>query len=131
MKLTSLFKIDNLQKVCGIFGCAVQFYPYFSKLFFSFTYQWLTSFLSLTMSEARALLQLLENYWELISDDRSVKEQLSTSSEITITKFLSCFEVVTISQKRNEKEATPSTLEESLLRVRKNLSSETLAKLGR
>ena len=83
------------------------------------------------MSEARALLQLLENYWELISDDRSVKEQLSTSSEITITKFLSCFEVVTISQKRNEKEATPSTLEESLLRVRKNLSSETLAKLGR
>ena len=84
------------------------------------------------MSEASALLQVLEKYWELFSDARSGKKKPGTSCEITITKFLSCFEVVTISKKRNEKEATSSlTLDERSLRVRKNLSSETLAKLGR
>lgn len=48
---------------------------------------------------------------------------------MTITKFLSCFEVLTVS-KKNEGTAT-STLDGHSLRVRKNLSSETLAKFGR
>ena len=89
----------------------------------------MASFLSLTTSEADGLLQSLEKYWELVSVDG--KETSSSSYEMTITKFLSCFEVATVSQKRSENEATTSSVEERSLRVRKNISSETLARLGR
>ncbi len=86
--------------------------------------------MSLTTSEADGLLQSLEKYWELVSVDGK-KETSSSSYEMTITKFLSCFEVATVSQKRSENEATTSSVEERSLRVRKNISSETLARLGR
>ena len=86
--------------------------------------------MSLTTSEADGLLQSLEKYWELVSVDGK-KETSSSSYEMTITKLLSCFEVATVSQKRSENEATTSSVEERSLRVRKNISSETLARLGR
>jgi hypothetical protein len=86
----------------------------------------------LTTSEADGLLQSLEKYWELVSETCDGKKETSSSSyEMTITKFLSCFEVATVSQKRSENEATTSSVEERSLRVRKNISSETLARLGR
>ena len=71
----------------------------------------------------------LENYWSLVSETLDVKS--SPACEMTITKFLSCFEVVTASQKKSNNEATTSRAQQRSLQVRKNISSETLAKLGR
>ena len=78
------------------------------------------------------LLQSLEKYWIAVSDTYNVTKVYQNHSwKMTITKFLSCFEVVTIPQRSSESEATTSAFEERFLRVRKNISLETLAKLGK
>ncbi|XP_028409755.1 rab3 GTPase-activating protein non-catalytic subunit-like isoform X2 [Dendronephthya gigantea] len=92
--------------------------------------KWLVSSFTLSTSEANVLLRSLESYWKLVSTTRNATERSNGSTEMTITKFLSCFEVVAVSKKKDGNATTSSSLDEHSLRVRKNLSSETLAKFG-
>lgn len=91
--------------------------------------QWFATLLSLTGSEATTLLNSIEKYWKLTGVLCNVKDKSSDLAEITITNFLSCFDMVTGAGRKNQTNATTSS-EKFSLRVRLNLSSETLAKLG-
>ena len=83
----------------------------------------------MTGSEAAALLKSIEKYWELSGELREIKDNTNVPSEITITNFLSCFEMVSETGKKSQPKPTTS-LEKSFLRIRMNMSSEALSKLG-
>ena len=92
--------------------------------------QWLASLLFFTALETTVLVCSIEKYWELTVESQDVEDNADVAPEITITNFLSCFEMTTKTEKKSQNDATTSA-EKFSLGLRTNLSSETLAKLGR